>query len=375
MTKPNPANERIKREYFAYLKEAKRRDDATIDGVVKAIARFEESTKARDFKRFNREQAVAFKNRLGAATNARTGKPLSKSTVQSIIRDLHAFFFWLAHHPAFKTSIRYDDADYFNLSAKDVAIAGARRDKPVPSLHQVHRVLATMPANTVLDRRNRALIAFTAITVARVGALATFRLGHVNLAEGFVYQDARDVHTKLAKSFPTYFMDIGGTALGIVIAWIEELQRDHLWGQDDPLFPKTAMGLGPNGGFIPTGILRECWSTTQPINRIFRDAFASANLPYYNPHSFRDMMVQHGMSLDLTPEQMKAWSQNIGHSQVLTTFTSYGQVPTHRQGQLIRSIGNVGNRAGGVNAQQVATLEALLANLKSVPMTDHNSIG
>ena len=60
MTKSNPANERIKREYFAYLKEANGRDEATIDSVAKSLDRFEESTKARDFKRFHRQQAVAF---------------------------------------------------------------------------------------------------------------------------------------------------------------------------------------------------------------------------------------------------------------------------------------------------------------------------
>ncbi len=41
MTKPNAANERIKRQYFGYLAEAKGRDEATIDGVAKSLARFE----------------------------------------------------------------------------------------------------------------------------------------------------------------------------------------------------------------------------------------------------------------------------------------------------------------------------------------------
>ena len=49
MTKHNAANERIKRDYLAYLKEALGRDEATIDGVAKSLARFEDSTKARDF--------------------------------------------------------------------------------------------------------------------------------------------------------------------------------------------------------------------------------------------------------------------------------------------------------------------------------------
>ena len=93
MTKHSAANERIKRDYFAYLREARGRDEATIDGVAKALARFEESTKARDFKRFHREQAVEFKAALAKATNARTGQRISKATMHSTLRDLRSFFF------------------------------------------------------------------------------------------------------------------------------------------------------------------------------------------------------------------------------------------------------------------------------------------
>ncbi len=42
--------------------------------------------------------------------------------------------------------------------------------------------------------------------------------------------------------------------------------------------------------------------------------------------------------MNLTPEQMKARSQNLGHSDVLKTFTSYGKVPMDRQGELIRGL-------------------------------------
>lgn len=244
MTKANAANERIKREYFAYLKEARGRDDATIDGVAKALVRFEDCTGRRDFKRFHREQAVAFKIRLGQASNARTGERVSKATMLSTLRELRAFFFWLAHLPGFKSHIAYADADYFNLSDKDVAVARARREKRVPTLAQVHHVLSSMPSATVLERRDRALIDFAALTGARAGALASFRLGHVNLAEGHIDHDARTVRTKFSKSFRTFLMPIGGDALAIFSDWVGELERDHLWGNDDPLFPATQMGLG-----------------------------------------------------------------------------------------------------------------------------------
>ena len=59
------------------------------------------------------------------------------------------------------------------------------------------------------------------------------------------------------------------------------------------------------------------------------------------------MLVRHAMALDLSPEEMKAWSQNLGHSDVLTTFTSYGQVPTHRQGGVDQSFGRATGGAPG----------------------------
>ncbi|MEO5707147.1 MAG: site-specific integrase [Alteraurantiacibacter sp.] len=373
MTRHNAVNERIKHEYFAYLVQARGRDDATIDGVAKSLARFEQSTRGKDFKRFHREQAVAFKASLAAAVNARTGERLSKATLHSTLRDLRAFFFWLAHLPGFKSHIAYADADYFNLSDKDVAIARARREKKVPTLEQVHHTLATMPAETVVERRDRALFAFAAMTGARVGALASFRLEHVNLVEGFVEQDARTVRTKFAKTFRTYFMPIGTGKTGldpvaVVSDWIEELRAVHLWGPADPLFPSTAMGLDPVGGFMAAGIARHGWATTAPIAAIFKRAFTAAGLPYYNPHSFRDMLVRHAMSLGLSIEAMKAWSQNLGHTDLLTTFTSYGSVPVHKQGELVRTASN--RPEAGVNRDQIGALEALLADLKAGPRSE-----
>ena len=62
-------------------------------------------------------------------------------------------------------------------------------------------------------------------------------------------------------------------------------------------------------------------------------------MPYFNPHSFRDTLVQLGEKVCTTPESFKAWSQNLGHEGVLTTLTSYGQVSAHRQAELIRGMG------------------------------------
>lgn len=356
MAKHNALNTRIKREYFQYLKEAMRRDDSSIDAVAKALSRFEEGNGYKYFRKFHREQAVTFKRKLDTQISKQTGKPLSRATVHSTLSALKAFFIWLAGQPGYKSKIAYADADYFNLSEKDVRIARAARQKPVPTLEQIHHVLASMPTNTDIEMRNRALIAFGILTGARDGALSSFRLKHVDLVEDVVHQDARDVRTKASKSFSTWFFPVGGEALQIVTEWCHYLRETLLWSGDDPLFPKTEIGLGVNGGFVPVGLCRDGWKSAGPIREIYKAAFEAAGLPYFNPHSFRNTLVQLGQRNCTTPEAFKAWSQNLGHEQVLTTFTSYGSVPPHRQAELIRSMQSKGASTAKSEMQRLARL-------------------
>lgn len=121
----NEENERIKRGYMHFLREAKGCDMATVDKAAEAILRFERSTGFKPFKRFHIDQAMAFKQRLAAERNARTGAPLSKATIDGTLRAVKAFFLWLAGQPGYKSRIAYADAQYFNLNAKDARVAHA----------------------------------------------------------------------------------------------------------------------------------------------------------------------------------------------------------------------------------------------------------
>ncbi len=363
MTKHNAANERIKRAYFIYLREARRRNDASVDGVAKALARFEASTGYRDFGKFHREQAVAFKRKLDQQTGERRSARLSRATVNSTLSALRAFFIWLADQPGYKRKISYSDADYFNLSEKEVRIARAVREKAFPSVEQVNHVLGCAPAATDIEMRDRALIAFALLTGARDGALASLKLKHIDLVQGRLDQDAREVKTKFSKTFSTWFFPVEGEALAIFTAWVHHLRQNLFWGDVDPLFPATRLGIGADGGFTAAGLKREHWSTAEPIRRIFREGFERADLPYFKPHTIRDTLVQLGEQLCKTPEEFKAWSQNLGHEKVLTTFTSYGAVASHRQAALIRGLGafsEAGEPGGSVEAR-LARIEALMA--------------
>lgn len=338
MRKNNENNERIKRTYFDYLKEAQRYSEASVDAAAAAIARFEDYTRHRDFKTFHHQQAIAFKRHLAEQTNHRGDGKLSKSTVRTTLSALRKFFEWLAREPGFRSQLKVSDADYFNPSDRDSRIALAQRPRPVPSLEQVIHVLSQMPSATNVQQRDRALIAFFALTGCRDGAAATLKLKHIDLSAGRVFQDAREVNTKNRKTITTYFFPVGDLPLEIFAQWISDLQAVHLWGPDDPLFPATEIGVGEQGLFQATGLKRGHWQDAGPIRRIFKTAFAQAGLSYFHPHSFRHMLTRRGQELCQTPEEFKAWSQNLGHENVLTTFTSYGKIEEHRQGEVMKSI-------------------------------------
>ena len=123
-----------------------------------------------------------------------------------------------------------------------------------------------------------------------------------------------------------------------MVEWVALLREELLWGNDDPLFPATRIALGPSRQFEAAELERTHWRSAARIRTIFRDAFTTAGLPYFNPHSFRNALVRLGQTMCQTPEEFKAWSQNLGHDKVLTTFLSYGQVESPRQGEIIRAL-------------------------------------
>jgi site-specific recombinase XerD len=183
MPKLNPLNERIKRDYARHLKAAQGKSAATVDAALKAIARFEDDTGARDFKTFRREQAIAFKDRLASTNGSRSGEVLSASTQASTLAALKDFFRWLAWQPGFKSRIHVPDIEYLNPSNKDAAVAKAVKLREFPSVDQVRAAIALMPIDTVVGRRNRALMALAILTGIRDRALVSLSLRHIDMGK------------------------------------------------------------------------------------------------------------------------------------------------------------------------------------------------
>lgn len=334
----NPANERLKHRYFVYLKEARQLGEHSIDQVAKALDRFEGHTRRKSYRDFRTDQAISFKKHLGSLNSLRGAGKLSKATVTSTLYALRDFFAWLSEQKGFRNRMVRTDADFFSPLRSDEAISRAPRQLFVPTLDEVKAVLAAMPADTSVQRRDRALVAFTVLTGARDNATATVRLKHLVLPDRQLYQDAREMRTKFRKTFPTWFFPVATDFEAIVADWKNELETCHGFGPDDPLFPKAVSRFGPSGEVLAPTLARECWANAGPIRNVFKLACATAGQRHFTPHSIRHTLTQYAEDVCETPADFKAWSQNLGHDSALTTLTSYGALPAHKQRNLLAKL-------------------------------------
>lgn len=355
MTAVNATNERIKKRYFRYQKEARGLAASTINQAALAIAEYERFTNGAGFKTFSSKLAIAYKRHLWSKGGKRAAQMSARATVISKARHVQQFFRWLADQDGYRSHIKHTDLDYFNPAERDRNLSRTRGEKPAPTLAQVQHVIRTMPSSTHRELRDRALIAGALLTGARVAALASLKLKHVRADRLGIDQDAREVRTKFAKTQTTFYFPVGDDIRAIFLDYVEHLRSTLRWGNEDPLFPPTTRFTSSGRQSSSIGLARAHWKTADPIRVIFRRAFAAAGIPYFTPHTIRNCLTVLGMQICRSAEEMKAWSQNMGHNEVLTTWMHYGPVPLQRQAELLRG-GAVGQEA----APDAADLHRLL---------------
>ena len=324
-------NVKIKRRYLVWLRDAKGLSDASVSRAAASIDRYRDQSKDIDFKAFHFEKARTFKKWLEKQKNKQTDRPLSAGAIDGILRDLKAFFAWLADQPGYRSRISYSDAAYFSPDKRTAKAAHGGIWRPHPSPEDVEHVLRTMPGETVLQRRDQAIIAALYLIGPRDGSLITLRLANVDALNACIHFSGPEVQTKFGKVFTVTFFPVAAFVRKIFEDWVTELRRDLNFGLADPLFPKQGALIDPTGGFRSGGIVKEPWSTAGRVAQICKAAITTVGLPPYTPHLFRKTLVDLADRHCTTPEQFKAWSQNLGHEDVMVTFRSYGAVAPGRQ--------------------------------------------
>ncbi|MBF0523367.1 MAG: tyrosine-type recombinase/integrase [Candidatus Omnitrophica bacterium] len=336
--KDNIQNERIKRAFFHYLKEAKGRSDATINAIEQAILHYQDSRNNEDFALFNQKKAVAFKEWL--KNRAFKGKSLSIVSHYNYLRHLRTFFDWLSREPGYKSKIAPASIDFLRPLEKEARIATQKQPRPFPTLEYVQKLTATIKPDTEIALRDRALIAFTLLSGMRDQAIASLPLGCINEETRTINQNPqKGVQTKFSKLINSTLFEFDPALVEYFLEWVKRLKKQE-YTPTDPLFPQARTENSPdNLSFeTATNVSRAFWKGAGPIRKIFNKRSDEAGLPYFPPHAFRHLAVDLALKACKNGEQIKAISQNFGHEYIATTMYSYANFNDDQLSQILKSI-------------------------------------
>lgn len=340
MTKFKLKNEKMKRKYFDWLQGAEGYSELTLNAIEKAIWKYDEFIKDADYGEFDSKKAQQFKKWLSSSKNVRSGINLSLTSQYHILRHLNSFFMWLSGQSGYKSKISPNDVRYLRLSKEDSRKATMPKLPKYPTLDQVKKLCGFKVENEI-DRRDQALIAFSALSGMRDKAIVTLPLGCFDAQKLHVFQDPnKGVHTKFSKSILTTLFKFDKDLVQIVLNWNEFLRKEKLFSETDPLFPATKVEIESetDHSFTAKGILPIFWKNTGAMRKIFNDRAKQQGLEYFSPHKFRHFAISEAQKYVSNAEQLKAVSQNVGHENLATTFFSYGAIDNFRVTEVISEI-------------------------------------
>ena len=360
MPKPNPENEVAKRAYLRWLENAHGRDEATVDQAAAALARFEAHNGRKDFKSFNPEQAISFKRHLAGQRTA-AGKPLAKATAYATLRHLKAFFEWLSREPGYKRHVRFCRRRLLQADRQRRPGGHRAATEPLP--------LAATDSPRVGRHAND-----NADPAARPGSGGADRLNWRARRGGGLAADAPP-GPRSPRAGPG--RPRGGDRAGqdLPHGLLSRRRRGRSYiarlgaGTDHrppvrprrPAVPRHRRLAGRGRACsLPAGSTGGTGLTLTPSGASSRSRSRAPALPYFNPHSLRQTIMRLSYDLNLSPRELKAWSQNLGHESVHTSLTSYGRLPDEEQVEVLAAI-DPNNRGKGDVGKVLAWLQRKMA--------------
>ncbi|MFC3644594.1 tyrosine-type recombinase/integrase [Aquibium oceanicum] len=317
-------NERIIYEYQLY---GARNDEKTVDAHLASLRDFETFHTGRDFRSLKPADAARYRAHLIASVGT-----LSRSTVQHRAAHLAQFTRWLVEQDGYR-KLNKTICDNFKLPKS--AMAHAPRDivRNWPTTDELRRMISCAPAAALIQRRDRAIVAASFLFGTRSNATASLRLGSVDMERRVVVQDATRMRIKNSKSQKTWWFPVDSEIGKMLTEWIEELlelgctAEDALFPSDHYLANTKSIKRSPRAAIEP-------WDTDAGVRRAFRRICEAADIAYHSPHSAKHYLGSIRNDFCKTSEQRRAWSQNLGHENEITTETRYQKVSDDRQGEI-----------------------------------------
>lgn len=322
----NPINERIKYKYRIHLRRVKMRDNKTILAALKHIREYEIFTAFAGFELYSGELADKYIQSLFS-------RDLSLSFISDNVRCVREFFQWLERQNGYRSKIDYNQIDYLNISRNQQNTAKAVEYQKSYKFDQIIKTIRAMPDKTDKEKRDKAIISLNALCGLRISELRSVKMKSLIEEDGhyFIYVCPKNMDVKFAKTRSAHFLALPDDIQRNVLSWLEYLKTLG-FKDNDPLFPVVDNRFGQTN-LLEQSIRKEAIKSDTTIRDIFKRAFAEAGYNYINPHSFRRTMARYAQTQ--SPAYLNAIRQNLGHSSIDTTLSSYGQLSQADQRAII----------------------------------------
>lgn len=326
-SKYNPKNEEIKLEYKDYLSTLKKDKvkESTAKAKIASINLFDEVNGYIDFSEFSSTNGERFYTHLRSLD-------IGPSTRNNYLTNVKDFLYWYLNKAKVKgKKQKIIDLDSLEPTLTDKRLANRQEIVDFPTDEEIDKIFA-LPAETMKEKRDRALIAFLILTASRISAAATATLKLVDLDKLRFYQDPLEgVHTKFDNYIITQFMEFNPECYLIVADWINTLKNDYGFDDASPLFPKIKEYAGHTE-------VEKTFIKDTAYNKLIEDIETKAGIEKYNPHAFRHYSIYTALEYARNGLQLKALSQNVGHAELETILEQYANMKPERYTVLIKDM-------------------------------------
>lgn len=194
----NVKNELIKREYVEGLKQVACFSEKTIRIFENAMAYIDDVLAGKDYARMTKDDFIKYKETLrGKLVN---GHPVSKTTVVNHLVQVYKFFKWLINMPGYKSSLDLGKIQYLKPTRQELQAQRNRGRGIDSSFEDIERLFHSILAVTEIDFRDRAAVAFLALTGIRVEAFLSLPIKAIDPENWLFMQDPNQgVRTKFGK--------------------------------------------------------------------------------------------------------------------------------------------------------------------------------
>lgn len=330
----NPVNEKLVRDWILF---AGKYDDKTKLAHLADIRRFEAFIGYKSLSETTTLDAGGYREKLTQGQRgAEDHAPLSASTIRHTASCLAGFFTWLVKH------VRQPNLEavpsYFALRKALHQDLPQSEDRKYVSIETAEKALGLLPQETLLDRRNRAIFAFSYLAALRENALITLRLRHVDVDRKVIWHDGKELRAKNGKSFEIRWFNRTDAFAKVAMAWVAELQNLGA-RSEDALFPSSTQLSAIPPAAVLSLRTRSAWepmATASAVDAVFKRASAMIGTKI-TPHSARHTIAALGDQICRTQAQRKAWSLNMGHNSTATTFGHYGRMTNTAKNEVLEA--------------------------------------